>query len=316
RDGELCRTVRGDADESLGRCREFVGRCRLDLPASRGPDVVTEVHRHFAVLRDRDGLARLDERIGAEPIGITDCLNFGNPEKPEIFWQFRRAVEGMSEACRVLEVPVVGGNVSFYNEVEGEAIYPTPVVGAVGLLENPDQQCDIAFKKAGDLLYLAGSSTVSLGGSQFIKVIHQAVAGSLPPVDLALEKRLQKLLVQAVRAGLLSSAHDLSDGGLAVALAESCIAGGLGAQVTLPGHPRPELPLFGEGPSRAIVSVKAAAREKLLALAAKLEVPLLFLGEVGGDKLSISVTHVPVVDVTIFELKKIYEESIPCIMEQ
>jgi len=253
---------------------------------------------------------------GAEPIGITDCLNFGNPEKPEIFWQFRRAVEGMSEACRVLEVPVVGGNVSFYNEVEGEAIYPTPVVGAVGLLENPDQQCDIAFKKAGDLLYLAGSSTVSLGGSQFIKVIHQAVAGSLPPVDLALEKRLQKLLVQAVRAGLLSSAHDLSDGGLAVALAESCIAGGLGAQVTLPGHPRPELPLFGEGPSRAIVSVKAAAREKLLALAAKLEVPLLFLGEVGGDKLSISVTHVPVVDVTIFELKKIYEESIPCIMEQ
>ena len=148
------------------------------------------------------------------------------------------------------------------------------------------------------------------------KVIHQAVTGFLPPVDLALEKRLQKLLVQAVRVGLLSSAHDLSDGGLAVALAESCIAGGLGAQVILPGYPRPELPLFGEGSSRAIVSVEGAARERLLELAAKLKVPLLPLGEVGGDKLVIRVGLEQMVEATVFALKKIYEESIPCFMEQ
>lgn len=254
--------------------------------------------------------------VGAEPLGITDCLNFGNPEKPEIFWQFRRAVEGMAEACRVLEVPVVGGNVSFYNEVEGEAIYPTPVVGAVGLLENPEQQCGIAFRREGDLLFLLGSGVISLGGSQLIKVCHQAVTGFLPAVDLPLEKRLQQLLQQAVRAGLLASAHDLSDGGLAAALAESSITGGLGAQVMLPGHPRPELPLFGEGPSRVIVSVDPAEKDKLAKMAGELNVPLLPLGQVSGDHLVIRVGFVEAITAAVTEMKKIFEGSIPWLMEQ
>ncbi len=272
-------------------------------PYKGGMMVVAEATRNLAC-------------VGAEPIGITDCLNFGNPEKPEIFWQFRRAVEGMAAACRVLKVPVVGGNVSFYNEVDGEAIYPTPVVGAVGLLESPEQQCDIAFKREGDLLFLLGSGAISLGGSQLIKVCHQAVTGFLPAVDLALEKRLQLLLRQAVRANLLASAHDLSDGGLAVTLAESSFMGGFGAKVTLPAHPRPELPLFGEGASRVIVSVDPADRDKLSDLAGEMDVPLLLLGQVSGNTLSVRVGPAEAIHAKVTEMKKIFEGSIPCLMEK
>ncbi|MEW5783799.1 MAG: phosphoribosylformylglycinamidine synthase subunit PurL [Bacillota bacterium] len=253
--------------------------------------------------------------VGAEPLGITDCLNFGNPEKPEIFWQFRRAGEGMAEACRVLEVPVVGGNVSFYNEVEGEPIFPTPVVGAVGLLESPERQCTAAFRQAGDLVFLMGAGKLSLGGSQLLKALGQAVTGFLPPIDLELEKRLQELLRRAVREGILASAHDLSDGGLAAALAESCIAGGLGAIVQLVEHPRPELPLFGEGPSRVIVSLDPANREKLAALADTLAVPLAEIGHAGGERLVISMSSKKLIDTPVGALKKVYEEALPCVME-
>ncbi len=252
--------------------------------------------------------------VGAEPLGITDCLNFGNPEKPEIFWQFRRAVEGMAEACRILELPVVGGNVSFYNEVDGEAIYPTPVVGAVGLLESPEQACGMAFRQKGDLIWLLGAGAISLGGSQLIKSVQGEVTGFLPPLDLQLEKRLQKLLCRAVREGLLISAHDLSDGGLAIALAESCLAGEVGAHIALPDHPRPELPLFGEGPSRVLVSLEKEAAVKLSDLALDFDVPATNLGTVEDGALTINIGSAGVIDSPVTEIKRVYEGALPWMM--
>jgi phosphoribosylformylglycinamidine synthase subunit PurL len=252
---------------------------------------------------------------GAEPIGITDCLNFGNPEKPEIFWQFRQAVEGMAEACRVLETPVVGGNVSFYNEVEGEAIYPTPVVGAVGLLECGEIPCGMAFSDDKSLIFMLGSSDISLGGSQFLKSIHGKVAGRLAAIDLELEKRLQGLLRLLIREKLISSAHDLSDGGLAVALAESCLGGNQGASITLKPAADAILTLFGEGPSRAIITFGQEFLARVRQLAAEASVELIELGEVGGESLKISLIDDLVINLPIPEMRKAHEEVFSCIME-
>ncbi len=252
---------------------------------------------------------------GAEPVGITDCLNFGNPEKAEISWQFQQTVEGMSEACRVLGVPVVGGNVSFYNEVEGEAIYPTPVVGAVGLLAEPEKMTRSAFKSAGDHVLLLGSKLVSLGGSQYLKCCHNVVAGALTRPDLELEKRLQELLRSLINERLVHSAHDLSEGGLAVALAECCIGGELGCVLTLPAGSGRADTLFGEGPSRVIVSVHYELVGRVVRLAGKAKVPVMDLGEVGGEKLKIMSEGEYLVDIKIADLDRIYREVIACAMK-
>jgi phosphoribosylformylglycinamidine synthase subunit PurL len=252
---------------------------------------------------------------GAEPVGITDCLNFGNPEKPEIFWQFRQAVEGMSEACRVLEAPVVGGNVSFYNEVEGEAIYPTPVVGAVGILESVEQQCGLAFCNEGDLICLLGTPKTAFGGSQFLKSCYDKVAGTLADIDLDFEKRLQAVLRRLIREGLIISAHDLSDGGLAVALAESCMSGGVGAAINLPSSSNLALTLFGEGPSRVIISLDACWMDQVLKETADAGIPLYELGLVAGSALSISIGNDIIINQKLSTMKKSYEEVFSCIMK-
>jgi phosphoribosylformylglycinamidine synthase subunit PurL len=252
---------------------------------------------------------------GAVPIGITDCLNFGNPEKPEIYWQFKNAVSGMAEACRVLETPVVGGNVSFYNEVEGEAIYPTPVVGAVGLLEHYEQQCRSAFIHDGDLICLIGASDRSLGGSQFLKTIHAKIAGRPAGIDLELEKRLQLIIRNLIRDGLINSAHDLSDGGLAVSLAECCLPGGLGALVSLPAVERPELGLFGEGPSRIIITVDPGELDKVKKAVAEVQINLSELGEVKGSALIIKSGDDIIVELSQAEMKKAYEGVFEWIMD-
>ncbi len=252
---------------------------------------------------------------GAEPIGITDCLNFGNPEKPEIYWQFREAVEGMAEACRVLDVQVVGGNVSFYNEVEGEAIYPTPVVGAVGLLNDPEKHCSMALRDDGDLICLLGPQRTALGGSQFLKNCCDIVAGRLADIDLELEKRMQGLLRRLIGEGLLSSAHDLSDGGLAVALAESCMSGGKGVRLNLPSSAYPAHDLFGEGPSRVLISLKPEQINRVLALSRDAEVPLAEMGEVSGNALIIKLGGDIIIDRKIAALKKVYEEVFSCLMK-
>jgi len=243
---------------------------------------------------------------GAKPVALTNCLNFGNPEKPGIFWQFCRAVDGLAEGCRQLETPVVGGNVSFYNESFGEAIYPTPVVGMLGLLDDVDNRVGSAFIREGDLVVLLGETKDELGGSEYLKVIHGKVAGPPPSIDWVAEKGLIEALTLASESDLLSSAHDLSEGGLAVALAESCIQGGTGSSVKLAGDLPLHVLLFSESQSRALVSLEPEKLEALKEIAHKLGVPLEVIGRTGGDSLEVEGTF----SISLEKVKDIYMNSL------
>ena len=225
---------------------------------------------------------------GATPIGATNCLNFGNPEKPEVMGQLVRAIAGIGEACRVLGVPITGGNVSLYNETDGKAIYPTPVLGVVGLLEDASRALTGWFKEEGDAVFLLGETGEDLGGSELLKVVHGKVAGRPPRLDLDAEKRLHSLVLEAASARWLRSAHDCSDGGLAVALAECAFRGeepGLGGHFELPGSLRPDVLLFSESPSRMIVTTREEAH--LRAAAHRHRVPCHRLGTVEGRRLAL-----------------------------
>jgi phosphoribosylformylglycinamidine synthase subunit PurL len=225
---------------------------------------------------------------GATPIGATNCLNFGNPEKPEIMGQLVRAIAGIGEACRVLGVPITGGNVSLYNETDGKAIFPTPVIGVVGLLEDAGKAITSWFKEEGDGVFLLGDTAEDLGGSEFLKVVQGRVAGRPPRLDLAVEKRLYALVLEAAGAELLCSAHDGSDGGIAVALAECCFRGeepGFGGRFDLPGNLRPDVALFSESPSRMIVTTREEA--PLRAAALRHGVPCHRLGTVEGRQFTL-----------------------------
>jgi phosphoribosylformylglycinamidine synthase len=233
--------------------------------------------------------------VGARPLAITDCLNFGNPERGPIAYQLEQAIRGMADACRALGVPVISGNVSLYNESERGAIYPTPTVGMVGLLEDVAARCAAGFSSEGDAIYLIGAASPALpvealGASEYLMRVHGTVAGR-PGLDVDMEVRVQQLVREAIERGLLRSAHDASDGGVAVALAESCVIGGLGARVHLlpetQATKRLDATLFGEAPARVVVSVDSGARRALEALAAQHGVPLCSLGTVGGDRLRI-----------------------------
>ncbi len=228
---------------------------------------------------------------GGRPLAMTDCLNFGSPERPEIMWQFAEAVGGIAEACRVLEIPVVGGNVSFYNETLGEAILPTPIVGVVGLLADAEHRTTQWFKEPGDLVVLLGDPAGGLGGSEYLATLYGRLAGPLPPLDLARERAVQAACLAAIEAGCVRSAHDCAEGGLAVALAECCITGPrrLGAEVDVPGGARLDERLFGEAPSRILLSVAPEERARLEQIVREWAVPVTVLGRVGGDRLTIRV---------------------------
>ena len=170
---------------------------------------------------------------GGDPAAITDCLNFGSPEKPEVFWTFHEAIRGMADACKAFGVPVISGNVSFYNESFGQPIYPTPTVGLVGLIDHIDHHCTLDFKDEGDVIVLVGESEAELGGSEYLKVEHGLVSGRPPALDLDLETAVQAVVRDGIRNGVVKSAHDCSEGGIAVTLAESCLAGDIGADVHL-----------------------------------------------------------------------------------
>ena len=238
---------------------------------------------------------------GAVPIGATNCLNFGNPEKPEIMGQLVMAIRGIGEACRALDAPITGGNVSLYNETDGKAIYPTPVIGVVGLLEDANKALTRSFRSNGAPIFLLGATADDLGGSEYLKVIHDRVAGRPPKLDLAAEKHLHVLMAEAAAASLLFSAHDLSDGGFAVALAECCFGSetaGLGATVELPADGLADHAwLFSESPSRMIVEARDPAA--LRALASKHGVPCAEIGRVGGDRVTIVRAARPLVDLTV-----------------
>ena len=240
---------------------------------------------------------------GATPIGATDCLNFGNPERPEIMGQFALTVRGMGDACRALSVPITGGNVSFYNETDGRAIYPTPVIGVVGLIEDAARALTNAFKEEGEAVYLLGDTAEDLGGSELVKVVHGKVAGRPPRLDLGAEGRLHALVLEAAGAGWLRSAHDCSDGGVAVALAECALGAegpGPGGRFDLPGTLRPDILLFSETPSRMLVTTREEAR--LRAAAHRHRVPCHRLGIVGGDRLTLTSGHRELVDLDMARL--------------
>jgi phosphoribosylformylglycinamidine synthase len=255
---------------------------------------------------------------GARPLAATNCLNFGNPERPAIMWQFARAVEGIGAACRALDVPITGGNVSLYNETDGRAIYPTPVIGVVGVLDEADRVLTRRFQAADAAIVLLGEGTGELGGSEYLKIVHQLVRGLPPALDLEAERRLQDLLVGLARAGAVRSAHDCSDGGLAVALAECCFGTGLGASVSLPSLQLARdrgvaeaAVLFGESASRVIVSTPAESVEMLLERAAAAGVTASQIGTTGGCQLRMAIDHRVVIDMPIETAEGAWSAAIP-----
>jgi phosphoribosylformylglycinamidine synthase len=262
---------------------------------------------------------------GARPLAITDCLNFGSPTKPQVFWQFKRCVEGMATSCRALNTPVSGGNVSFYNENPNGAIDPTPMVGMLGLLEDVNLRCTPYFRNEGDLLVLLGEPGGDPGGSEYLKLIHNLKVGRPPRLDLEKEKAVQKTCLEAIRAGLVSSAHDCSEGGLAIALAECCISNPehrIGAAVrlsplsssALTPHPSPlaaSALLFGETQSRIIISCPPKNFSRIGDIADKNKTPFLRLGEAGRDSLIISSNGKKLIDIKVDEINRIWRGSLP-----
>ena len=255
---------------------------------------------------------------GARPLGATNCLNFGNPERPAIMWQFARTVEGIGAACRALDTPITGGNVSFYNETDGRAVYPTPVVGVVGLLEHADRVADRRFKGSGDVIVLLGEGKGELGGSEYLKLVHGLVRGVPPVIDLAGERALQVLLVDLLDARLARSAHDCSDGGVAVTLAECCFdTGGIGADVVIEmtevsrdGSINRAAALFGESASRVVVSTTPPHAAAVLERAAAAGVPARIVGRTGGTRLRIIVGGETAVDLSIDEAERVWSGAI------
>jgi phosphoribosylformylglycinamidine synthase subunit PurL len=272
-----------DSRKAVACATDGNGRwCELD-PREGTRRIVAEAFRNVAC-------------VGARPLGTTNCLNFGNPERPEIMWQLAESIAGMGEACETLGVPVTGGNVSLYNESrarsgdgsKGTAIHPSPVVGILGLLEDAEDAVDQGFEDTGDVVFLLGAPTVAgLAGSELQRYLDLPLGGVLAPVDLDLEAAIGEVLHVAARERLLHSAHDVSAGGLVVTLVESCLAGDIGVEVALP----PELPtaqqLFSESPGRVVVSVPSLHVRAFAQLCADAEVPLSDIGTVGGDRLTI-----------------------------
>jgi phosphoribosylformylglycinamidine synthase len=226
---------------------------------------------------------------GARPLAVTDCLNFANPDRPEVYWEMEETIAGLAYACRALEVPVVSGNVSLYNDSNGEsAIYPTPVIGMLGVIDDYGKRLGAGFRQDGDFVLLIGSSHNDLGGTEYLKVEHGYVAGRPPALDLTREQAVNRLVLAAAQSGYLHSAHDCAEGGMLVALAECCLLGSIGLRCPAI---RPEPPLrldaafFGESPSRYIVSVPSRAMPELQSLARRNHVEISLLGLAGGDAL-------------------------------
>ncbi len=244
---------------------------------------------------------------GGKPLAITDCLNFGNPEDPEVMWEFRECIEGIREACIALKVPVVSGNVSFYNETSGVSIYPSPAIGMVGLIEDVGTCMNQFFRREGDLILLLGPMSGEIGGSEYLFLIHSIERGSVPEIDYRMEKAVQRTCLEGIRKGLIESAHDCSEGGLAVALAECCFGEEeMGAQVELNYEGRGDMLLFGEGSSRIIISVRDVNYHMIKRIAEKNRCPITPIGRVIRGFLRIK----GYLEMEISPLKKVWERSL------
>ncbi|MHB9110108.1 MAG: phosphoribosylformylglycinamidine synthase subunit PurL [Armatimonadota bacterium] len=247
---------------------------------------------------------------GADPAAVTDCLNFGKPEKPDRFWQLKRAVEGIADACRAFQVPVVSGNVSLYNEGPEAAVYPTPTIGMVGVLDKVEQATTMGFKQEDHLVALVGETKPELGGSEYLAVVHGKEAGMPPELILNHELTAQAFVLEAVKWGMVASAHDCAEGGLAVAAAECAIAGGLGCEIGVPLVERADMSLFAESQSRMLLSFDPAYADVLTALAAKMGVPFDIIGTVGGDRVRVCVDDQLLIDAPVAECRQAHRTPI------
>ena len=252
---------------------------------------------------------------GGEPVGLTDCLNFGNPERPEIMWQFQQAIEGISAVCRKFNIPVISGNVSFYNETNDISIYPTPIIGMAGLIEDISRCMTHYFKKDGDIVILLGRNIEELGMSEYLREIHHKVRGVPPFLDLDLEKKVQELCLYGIRQGIIKSAHDTSEGGLAVALAECCIQAedkkNIGAVIELSDDIRVDALLFGETQSRIIITVSPERVKELEGVARNSGAPFTVIGKVGGERLVIRHKSAVAIEMSVDHMADAWRRAIP-----
>lgn len=254
--------------------------------------------------------------VGAKPTAITNCLNFGNPDKPEVFYVFREAVEGLAEACREMETPVTGGNVSLYNESFGVAIWPTPMVGMVGKLDDYRAHATMDFKHEGDIIAILGETKDELGGSQYLATCHNVTGGTVPEVNFELERTVEAAILRLIREGYVKSAHDCSEGGLAACLAESCIAGGLGCVVNLSDTLEPAASLFSETQSRIVFTLDPDDADAVSDILDEMGVPYDGLGRVAGNDIVISDEHGELlVDLPVAEVADVYDHSIERLLQ-
>ena len=250
---------------------------------------------------------------GAKPIAVTNCLNFGNPYKPDIYWQFSESIVGMGEACRVLQTPVTGGNVSFYNESDKWRVYPTPVIGMIGLIEDIKNVIPSGFQNIGDLVYLLGETKNELGGSEYLRQIFDKVAGLPPEIDLQLEKQTNDTVLNAIKSGYIVSAHDVSDGGLSIVLAECCIinkSNPIGINAKILSELNENELLFSESQSRYIVSIKPEFKSEFESLCNSNNIIFQSIGETGGNELNIN----DLFNISLSKLMDVYYNTLPEIM--
>jgi phosphoribosylformylglycinamidine synthase len=305
------RYVRGDTVLAMPH---DAGVIRVDEATGLGVALATDGNGRYCLLDPYAGaqlaLAEAYRNVaatGARPLAVTNCLNFGSPEDPEVMWQFTEAVRGLADGCLALGVPVTGGNVSFYNHTGSEAIQPTPVIGVLGVHDDVRRRVASGVGPAGARLLLLGTTRDELGGSLWARVVHDHVGGRPPVVDLPAEQALAGVLIAGAERGLLAGAHDLSDGGLAVALAESCLASGTGAVVTLPGDDFTFL--FSESAGRALVAVAAEHEASFAALCAEAGVPAAVIGTSGGDVLEVTGSF----SVDLAELGQVHRATLPAL---
>jgi phosphoribosylformylglycinamidine synthase subunit PurL len=305
------RYVRGD---TVLAAPQDAGLIRIDERTGLGVALATDGNGRYTLLDPyagaQHGLAEAYRNVaatGARPLAVTNCMNFGSPEDPAVMWQFAAAVRGLADACAVLGVPVTGGNVSFYNQTSGVPIHPTPVIGVLGVHDDVRRRLSIGFGAAGASVLLLGRTAAEFGGSLWAHVAHGHVGGRPPAVDLDAERRLAAVLAAGAAGGLLAAAHDLSDGGLALALAECCLAGGAGCAVTLPGDPFTSL--FSESVARAVVAVRPGSEAAVTDLCAEHGVPAAVIGVTGGSSLQVA----GLFSISLDELGAAHRQTLPAI---
>nr|WP_245679478.1 phosphoribosylformylglycinamidine synthase subunit PurL [Actinomadura hibisca] len=295
--------VRIDDESGLGIALSLDGNgryARLD-PYAGAQLALSEAYRNVAA-------------TGARPLAVTNCLNFGSPEDPGVMWQFAQAVTGLADACQYLGIPVTGGNVSFYNQTGTTPINPTPVIGVLGVHEDVRRRVNMSLTSEGATLALLGETREEFGGSEWAHVVYNHLGGLPPKVDLAAERALASVLIAAAREGLLTATHDLSDGGLSQTLVESCLRGGLGARITLPGDPFTAL--FSESVARAMVAIRPGGEGRVAALCQEAGVPVAQLGVAGGDALTVSGRggegdQQELFSIPLAELRESHERTLP-----